>query len=129
MTQTVIHYFLHFGMPFIIAYMFFRSDYKRVYLILLATMLVDLDHLLATPIFSPNRCSINFHPLHTYYAMAVYAGMLFLPKPYKVIGLGLLLHMLTDLNDCIMTYINCPQCLSQAPARELVAWLGRAIKF
>jgi len=36
---------------------------------------------------------------------------------------------LTDLNDCIMTYINCPQCLSQAPARELVAWLGRAIKF
>ncbi len=124
MIQTVIHYFLHFGMPLIIAYIFFRDDYKRVYLILLATMLVDLDHLLATPIFSSNRCSINFHPLHTYYAMVVYLGMLFLPKPYKIIGLGLLLHMLTDLNDCVMTYLNCPQCLIEAPARELVAWLG-----
>ena len=111
-------------MPLIIAYIFFRDDYKRVYLILLATMLVDLDHLLATPIFSSNRCSINFHPLHTYYAMVVYLGMLFLPKPYKIIGLGLLLHMLTDLNDCVMTYLNCPQCLIEAPARELVAWLG-----
>jgi hypothetical protein len=53
MIQTVIHYFLHFGMPLIIAYTFFRDDYKRVYLILLATMLVDLDHLLATPVFLP----------------------------------------------------------------------------
>ncbi|WP_352339188.1 DUF6122 family protein [Psychrobacter sp. 16-MNA-CIBAN-0192] len=126
MFQTVIHYFLHFGMPLIIAYLFFRNDYKRVYLILLATMLVDLDHLLATPIFSPNRCSINFHPLHTYYAIAVYVAMLFLPKPYKIIGLGLLFHMLTDLNDCVMTYLACQQCVSETPARELVAWFIKA---
>ena len=106
MIKTVIHYFLHFGMPLIIAYTFFRDDYKRVYLILLGTMLVDLDHLLATPVFLSDRCSINFHPLHTYYAMAVYAAMLFLPKPYRIIGLGLLLHMLTDSNDCVMTYLN-----------------------
>ena len=126
MIQTVIHYFLHFGMPLMVAYIFFRDDYKRVYLILLATMLVDLDHLLATPIFTPNRCSINFHPLHTYYAMSAYAAMLFLPKTYKIIGLGLLLHMLTDLNDCVMTYLNCPQCLNKASARELVKWLVTA---
>ena len=84
MMQTLIHYFFHFGMPLVVAYVFFRNDYKRVYLILLATMLVDLDHLLATPIFSPNRCSINFHPLHSYYAMAVYVAMLVPPKPYIV---------------------------------------------
>ncbi|WP_250162693.1 DUF6122 family protein [Psychrobacter sp. WY6] len=124
MTQTLIHYFFHFGMPLIVAYVFFRNDYKRVYLILLATMLVDLDHLLATPIFSPNRCSINFHPLHSYYAMAVYVAMLVLPKPYRVIGLGLLLHMLTDLNDCVMTYVQIPQALDDAPARELVIWFA-----
>ena len=128
MVQTVIHYFLHLGMPLIIAYLFFRNDYKRVYLILLATMLVDLDHLLATPIFSPNRCSINFHPLHTYYAMAGYVAMLFLPKPYRIIGLGLLLHMLTDLNDCVMTYLNCPQCLVESPTHEIVEWLAKAVK-
>jgi hypothetical protein len=73
MIQTVIHYFLHFGMPLIIAYTFFRDDYKRVYLILLATMLVDLDHLLATPVFLPDRCSINFHPLHTYTKPKIYS--------------------------------------------------------
>ena len=124
MTQTLIHYFLHLGMPLIIAVVFFRNDYKRVYLILLATMLVDLDHLLATPIFSPNRCSINFHPLHTYYAMVGYVGLLFFIKSYRIIGLGLLLHMLTDLNDCVMTYMSTPQYLDNAPARELVAWLA-----
>ena len=128
MMQTLIHYFFHFGMPLVVAYVFFRNDYKRVYLILLATMLVDLDHLLATPIFSPNRCSINFHPLHSYYAMAVYVAMLVLPKPYRVIGLGLLLHMLTDLNDCVMTYTQIPQALDDAPARELVIWLANRFK-
>ena len=128
MMQTLIHYFFHFGMPLVVAYVFFRNDYKKVYLILLATMLVDLDHLLATPIFSPNRCSISFHPLHSYYAMAVYAAMLVLPKPYRVIGLGLLLHMLTDLNDCVMTYVQIPQALDDAPARELVIWLANRFK-
>ncbi|MGP5793799.1 DUF6122 family protein, partial [Psychrobacter celer] len=28
MIQTVIHYFLHFGMPLMVAYIFFRDDYK-----------------------------------------------------------------------------------------------------
>ena len=37
-----------------------------------AVMLIDLDHLLATPIFDPARCSIGFHPLHSYYAIGVY---------------------------------------------------------
>ena len=40
--------------------------------IFIGTMLVDVDHLLANPIFDANRCSINFHPLHTYYAIGVY---------------------------------------------------------
>ncbi|KAB1153443.1 hypothetical protein F7018_16550 [Tenacibaculum aiptasiae] len=99
--QTFIHYFLHFGFPFILAYVFFKKEWKKVSLILLATMLVDLDHLLATPIFAPNRCSINFHPLHTYYAMIIYVLLLFFKKPFNIIGIGLLLHMLTDYIDCL----------------------------
>ena len=99
--QALIHYFLHFGAPLIIAFVFFRNDWKKVYLILLATMLVDLDHLLADPIFMADRCSINFHPLHTYYAMGIYTVMLFLKKPFNIIGLGLLFHMLTDYIDCL----------------------------
>jgi len=66
---------------------------------MLATMLVDLDHLLATPIFDSNRCSIGFHPLHSYYAIGIYCIMLVFPKS-RVIAIGLLLHMLTDYLDC-----------------------------
>lgn len=66
---------------------------------MLATMLVDLDHLLATPIFDSNRCSINFHLLHTYPAMAVYAVLL-LFKETRIIAIGLLFHMYTDYIDC-----------------------------
>ncbi len=100
--QALIHYFLHFGAPLIIAFVFFRKDWKKVYLILLATMLVDLDHLLADPIFMADRCSINFHPLHTYFAMGIYVAMLLMKKPLNLIGLGLLFHMLTDYIDCLM---------------------------
>jgi hypothetical protein len=64
-------------------------------------MLVDLDHLLADPIFQADRCSINFHPLHTYYAMVVYVVLLFFRKPFNIIGIGLLMHMITDYLDCI----------------------------
>lgn len=98
--QTLIHYFLHFGAPALIALVFFKKQWISVYLILLATMLVDLDHIIASPIFQVNRCSINFHPLHTYYAIAVYAILLFLRRPYNLIGLGLCMHMLTDFIDC-----------------------------
>ncbi len=66
---------------------------------MLATMLVDVDHLLANPIFDPGRCSINFHPLHTYWAMAVYVVLLFFKKT-RIIAVGLLFHMLTDYIDC-----------------------------
>lgn len=102
--QSVIHYFLHLGFPWVIAFVFFRKEWKRAYLILLATMLVDVDHLFANPIFQANRCSINFHFLHTYYAMLFYVVLLFMRKPFRIIGIGLLFHMFTDFIDCVMMY-------------------------
>lgn len=99
---TFLHYFLHFGFPLIIAYLFFRKDWKKAYLIFILTMLVDLDHLWADPIYQADRCSINFHPLHTYYAMVIYVVFLFLRKPLNIIGIGLLLHMFTDWMDCLL---------------------------
>ncbi|WP_194852601.1 DUF6122 family protein [Nonlabens antarcticus] len=122
--QLFLHYFLHFGAPFFIAYLFFKSDWKRVYLILLATMLVDLDHLIASPIFANDRCSINFHPLHTYWAMVVYVVLLFFKKPFRVIGIGLLFHMFTDTVDCMMTYASCKDCLAASPAIRLLETIG-----
>lgn len=127
MLQPFIHYFLHLVFPVIIAWVFFRKDWKKVYLILLATMLVDLDHLFATPVFQANRCSIQFHPLHTYYAMAVYVLLLFFKKPFRVVGIGLLFHMLTDLVVCMMMYSKCNACFSDAPAIALMEGIARFI--
>lgn len=64
-------------------------------------MLVDLDHLFADPIFKADRCSINFHPLHTYYAMVVYFLGLFFKKT-RILCIALLFHMLTDFIDCYL---------------------------
>jgi len=101
--QTIIHYSLHFLAPIGLGYIFFRKYWKQASLIMIATILVDLDHLLANPIFDPTRCSIGFHPLHSIPAIVFYGMLIFIPNKYaKIIGLGLLLHMLTDYIDCLL---------------------------
>ncbi|MDY8137650.1 DUF6122 family protein [Aquimarina sp. 2201CG5-10] len=101
MIQTIVHYGFHLLIPLGIALIFFPKQWKKVYLIFLGAMLIDLDHLLASPIFDSNRCSIGFHPLHSYYAIFVYTGALFLKKT-RVFGFALLWHIITDQLDCWM---------------------------
>lgn len=91
---------MHFLVPGLIAYLFFRNDWKKVWFIFTLTMLVDVDHLLATPLFDSNRCSINFHPLHSYYAILIYIALL-IPSKTRIIAIGLLFHMVTDSVDCL----------------------------
>jgi len=91
---------MHFLVPGIIAYVFYKSQWKKVWLIFILTIFVDVDHLFATPIFDANRCSINFHPLHTYYAIFVYF-LLLIPKKTRIIAIVLLFHMFTDAIDCL----------------------------
>jgi len=98
--RITLHYSLHLIAPLFIAYFFFNKNRKVAYLILLATMLIDLDHLWANPIFDANRCSINFHPLHTYWALALYIMLLFFKKT-RIVAIGLLLHFFTDALDCL----------------------------
>lgn len=99
MIRPFLHYGIHFGLPLIIALLFFKGTWKKAYIIMVLGMLIDLDHLLASPIFSANRCSINFHPLHSYYAIAVYVALL-IPKKTRLVGLGLVIHILADTIDC-----------------------------
>ncbi len=96
---SVLHLMLHVLVPGPVAWIFFRTRWRRAWIILLATMLVDLDHLLTTPIYDPDRCSIGFHPLHTLPVIAVYIFLTLLPRT-RLIGLGLVLHMLLDFSDC-----------------------------
>jgi len=101
MLEFSIHYGLHFIAPAFIAYFFYKDNWKKTWLIMLATMLIDIDHLLASPIFDATRCSINFHPLHTYYALGIYVLFLFFKKT-RIIGIALVLHFATDLLDCYL---------------------------
>ncbi|MEL0652520.1 DUF6122 family protein [Algibacter sp. TI.3.09] len=99
MLQSIAHYGCHFLLPLAVALIWFKPNWKVAYLIMIAGMLIDLDHLLADPVFDPNRCSINFHPLHTYYALAVYIVLFFFKKT-RLIGLGLVIHIIADTVDC-----------------------------
>lgn len=68
---------------------------------MILTMIVDIDHLLANPIYDPLRCSIGFHPLHQDIAIFIYLILCFIPK-LRYIGIGLLIHMALDSIDCFV---------------------------
>ena len=93
------HLALHFTVPLLVAFLFFRENLKLSYLAMILTMLVDLDHLLASPIYDANRCSIGFHPLHQYWFIGIYLVMSFFSKT-RLIGVGLTIHMVLDALDC-----------------------------
>lgn len=116
--RSVIHLLLHVLVPGMVALViakYSELNAWKVLLILMLTMLVDADHLLADPIYAPNRCSIMFHPLHSFWPMVAYSMMTIWPlvKPllgrslaYKdqlvgLVGLGLVIHMVLDYTDCV----------------------------
>lgn len=96
--KNFVHYGLHFLAPVAIAKKWDSSQWKKVWLVLVATMAVDLDHLLSTPIYDPGRMSIGNHLLHSYPAIALYCLMLF-SKKTRLVAVGLLFHMATDALD------------------------------
>lgn len=101
MLRHFIHYGIHFFVPVLIALLFFKENRLKVAVILLLGIVIDVDHLWAEPLFDPNRCSIGFHPLHSYWAILVYAVLPFF-KRTRIIGLALLIHIFADLTDCLL---------------------------
>ncbi len=107
--RPIIHMVLHFIVPALVARTFYLDRWRWAFLIMVGTMVVDIDHLLADPIYDPHRCGIGFHPLHSYPAIAVYLFLLGIPKlnqsnqlsPLRLISLGLVIHMFLDGTDCL----------------------------
>lgn len=107
----MIHIALHLLVPLLTALAFYRRRWRMATAIMVSTMVVDVDHLLADPIHDPERCSIGFHPLHTTPAIGIYAALAVLPllvggdrAGWRVIhltGIGLLIHMVLDALDCM----------------------------
>jgi len=107
------HLLLHFIIPLLIARVFihhFSVDFAVftkiktpkfivIWALMMLTILIDLDHLLATPIYQIDRCSIGFHPLHTLLPILFYFSLC-IPKKIRLFGVGLIIHMLLDSIDC-----------------------------
>ena len=99
MLREVLHYGIHLLLPVLIGVLAYPGRRQKAVLILLSGLLIDLDHLLADPVFDPNRCSIGFHPLHSYLALGIYTALLF-QKQTRIFGIALLIHILADSVDC-----------------------------
>ncbi|AZQ58543.1 hypothetical protein EJ994_06880 [Maribacter sp. MJ134] len=100
MLRFIAHYGIHFIVPLIVAYFFFKEYRWKATLILLLGIVLDIDHIFANPIFDPSRCSINFHPLHSYWAICFYVILLFFSKT-RLWGIAFLIHILADVVDCL----------------------------
>lgn len=100
MIRPLTHLLLHLIVPGIAARWAFKEQWKRAWGIMVLTMIVGMDHLTASPIFDPNRCSIGYHPLHSFPVIIFYLVLTVIPKS-RIIGLGLLIHMALDGVDCI----------------------------
>jgi hypothetical protein len=100
MIRPVLHIVLHLLVPGVVARGAFAEKWKQAWGIMILTMIIDADHLLADPVYDPDRCGIGFHPLHSFAAIAVYV-LLALPAKTRVVGIGLLIHMALDGLDCI----------------------------
>ncbi len=99
--RAVLHLGLHAALPALAAWGIARTDWRRVWLWLMAGWVIDVDHLLASPVYDPDRCSLGFHPLHTWPAAVGYAVLL-LPRRTRLLALGLLLHLTLDGVDCLV---------------------------
>ena len=97
----MFHFALHFFIPALIVWRFFQDSWGKSYLLIMSAMVIDLDHLVADPMYDPDRCSIGFHPLHEPYLMLIYAFLL-IPNSTRLFGIGLFIHLILDFGDCLM---------------------------
>ena len=98
----MLHIALHFLVPLLVAAVFFRRRWQYASVVMIVTMLVDIDHVLASPMYDPGRCSIGFHPLHQPWWVGVYVLLCVFPAS-RLVGLGLCIHMFLDAFDCQLT--------------------------
>jgi hypothetical protein len=98
--MAFLHILLHFAIPGAVSGLAFRDKWLTSWLVMMSAMIIDIDHLLANPIFDPNRCGIGFHPLHSMTAIILYPLLLLVPK-LRLLGIGLLIHIGLDALDCL----------------------------
>src|SRR5690606_5267486 len=93
------HMFLHVAVPVLVAAIFYRKHFSSSALNMLGGIVIDVDHLFATPILDPGRCSVGFHLLHSYWLIPVYVALALHPRS-RLAGLGLVIHIILDASAC-----------------------------
>jgi len=101
LARPALHLLLHVLVPGVFARLCWPERWKMAWLVMMAGMLIDLDHLLADTLYDPLRCSLTAHPLHGPLPALVYLLMLW-PRKTRLLGCGLLIHLALDGSDCLM---------------------------
>jgi hypothetical protein len=91
---------MHIAVPAVLVAVCYRKRWWQSYVMLMLGMIVDVDHLLANPVYDSLRCSMGFHPLHTWPFVLVYIVLCLVPRT-RLLGVGLVIHMLLDTADCL----------------------------
>lgn len=106
MPNTLIHIasnFILIGIIYLFSKYVVKKDVNLKYaaILMISSNLIDIDHLLATPIFDASRCSINFHLLHSWYMFPIYfVGLYF--KKFTFLFIGIFMHLILDFVDCLI---------------------------
>ena len=99
--RAALHALLHVAVPGLVARLGWRERWRSAWLVMVLANLVDLDHLLADPIYDPDRCSLGFHPLHSWFVQPLWIALA-VWRPTRVLGVGLVVHMVLDGIDCAL---------------------------
>lgn len=101
--RQILHYFFHLLAPFGFGRLLWKDNWWKAGFIMVGTIVIDIDHLLADPVFDPGRCSVGYHPLHTLWAGGAYLALLAVPSwKWRAVAAGCLWHLCTDALDCMM---------------------------
>lgn len=96
----LLHMVLHVAVPVAVAAFFYKPKFKRAALLMLAGILIDVDHVVAVPILDPERCSVGYHLLHSYWLIPAYIALAIYPRT-RLVGLGLVIHIVLDATACL----------------------------
>lgn len=101
--RHILHYVCHLLVPFVFGKLFWKENWWKAGFIMVGTIVIDLDHVFADPVFDPGRCSIGHHPLHTMWAGIAYSGIFAAPSwKWRAFSVGCLWHLCTDAIDCLL---------------------------
>jgi len=97
--NTAVHLGVNYIVYLMLGYIGIQTTSLDIVLVLAAN-LIDLDHLLARPIFDPDRDSFKSHLLHKNWKpiLLLCIFMLFY-RPLVFLSIGIMIHYLLDILD------------------------------